>query len=229
MNYLLALCEPSIMRRRDFLKSALILAGAPLLKAAVRPSPASAQPAAKPQQFDYAWLKNHARGIACREYGAPNLVLPNILTKLDYDDYQAIRLGAERALWVKDGLAFRIGYFHRGPMFKEAVRMHEIVGGQASAILYDPAMFDFSRTQVSAGDLSKDLGFAGFRVQFHTDGAPISQPFSAPATSVRSAAITGSTEFLRVGWPSIQAWKRARNFRASPTFGSSGQPRIRSA
>jgi glucans biosynthesis protein len=147
----------------------LILAGAPLLKAAVRPSPASAQPAAKPQQFDYAWLKNHARGIACRDYGAPNLVLPNILTKLDYDDYQAIRLGAERALWVKDGLAFRIGYFHRGPMFKEAVRMHEIVDGQASAILYDPAMFDFSRTQVSAGDLSKDLGFAGFRVQFHTD------------------------------------------------------------
>jgi periplasmic glucans biosynthesis protein len=157
------------MQRRDFLKSALILAGAPISIPALRPSPGSAQPAGKPQQFNYDWLKNQARRLACRGYEAPNRVLPNILTQLDYDDYQAIRFSADRALWIREGLAFRVEFFHRGPLFKEPVRMHEIVDGQASAILYHPAMFDFHRTRVDAGVLSRDLGFAGFRVHFHPD------------------------------------------------------------
>ena len=157
------------MQRRDFLKSALILAGAPISIPALRPSPGSAQPAGKPQQFNYDWLKNQARRLACSGYEAPNRALPNILTQLDYDDYQAIRFSADRALWIREGLAFRVEFFHRGPLFKEPVRMHEIVDGQASAILYHPAMFDFHRTRVDAGVLSRDLGFAGFRVHFHPD------------------------------------------------------------
>ncbi|HEX7227932.1 MAG TPA: glucan biosynthesis protein D [Candidatus Binatia bacterium] len=156
------------MRRRDFLKSALVLAGAPLSISAVRPSTASAQPP-RSQRFDYDWLKNHARGVACSDYEAPHRLLPNTLTGLDYDAYQAIRFGADKALWLREGSAFRIEFFHRGPMFKEPVRIHEIVDGEASAIVYDPAMFDFRRARVDAGDLPRDLGFAGFRVHFHTD------------------------------------------------------------
>jgi glucans biosynthesis protein len=158
----------TIMRRRDFLKSALALAGAPLSIPAVRSTHGSAQPV-RLQQFNYDWLKNHARRLSCSDYKAPDQVLPNTLTQLGYDGYQAIRFGANKALWLKEGLAFRVEFFHRGPMFKEAVRMHEIVDGQASAILYDPAMFDFRRARVDTGTLSRDLGFAGFRLHFHTD------------------------------------------------------------
>jgi periplasmic glucans biosynthesis protein len=155
------------MRRRDFLKSALVLAGAPLSISAVRPSAGRAPP--RPQRFNYDWLVNHARGLACSDYEAPDRLLPNTLMTLDYDAYQAIRFGAEKALWLREGLAFRIEFFHRGPMFKEQVRIHEIIDGQASAIVYDPAMFDFRTVRVDAGDLPRDLGFAGFRVHFHTD------------------------------------------------------------
>ena len=145
-------CATTIkMRRRDFLKSALVLAGAPLSISAVRPSTASAQPP-RSQRFDYDWLKNHARGVACSDYEAPHRLLPNTLTGLDYDAYQAIRFGADKALWLREGSAFRIEFFHRGPMFKEPVRIHEIVDGEASAIVYDPAMFDFRRARVDAGD-----------------------------------------------------------------------------
>ncbi len=156
------------MRRRDFLKSALILAGAPLSIPAVRPLSGSAQPA-RPQKFNYDRLKNHARRLACSDYRAPDRVLPNTLTQLDYDGYQAIRFGADKALWAREGFAFRIQFFHRGPMFEEPVRMHEIVDDQASAIVYHPSMFDFHKARVDAGGLSRDLGFAGFRVHFHTD------------------------------------------------------------
>jgi len=156
------------MRRRDFLRSALILTGAPLLIPGLRPSPGRAQPAVA-QNFNYDWLKTHARRLACTHYQAPDRVLPNTLRQLDYDRYQAIQFGADKALWVSESLAFRIEFFHRGPMFKESVRMHEVVDGQAHAILYHPAMFNFRRSRVDSGALSQDLGFAGFRVHFHTD------------------------------------------------------------
>ena len=157
------------MQRREFLKSALILAAVPLSIPAFRPAPATAQPARESPQFDYAWLKNQARLLACSHYRAPKIVLPKALTKLDYDAYQAIRFDTDRALWTEYGLAFRAEFFHRGPMFAEPVRMHEIVDGQAREILYHPAMFDFRKTRIDTGALSTDLGFAGFRVHFHTD------------------------------------------------------------
>ena len=157
------------MRRRDFLKSALILAGAPLSLPALRRSAAGAQPSRKLQQFDYAWLKNQARLRSCSHYQAPKVSLPQALTKLDYDGYQSIRFHTDRALWADDGLAFRVEFFHPGPMFNEPVRMHEIVDAQAGEILYHSAMFDFRRTGVDTRALPRDLGFAGFRIHFHTD------------------------------------------------------------
>ncbi|HUC98950.1 MAG TPA: glucan biosynthesis protein D, partial [Candidatus Polarisedimenticolaceae bacterium] len=156
------------MRRRDLLKSALILAAAPLSFPTVRPSLGNAEPV-RPQQFNYDWLKKHARRLSCRDYKTPNRVLPNTLAQLDYDGYQAIRFAADRALWFDERLTFRVEFFHCGPMFKEPVRMHEIVDGQARAIVYHPAMFDFHKARVDARSLSQDLGFAGFRVHFHTD------------------------------------------------------------
>src|SRR5687768_3141538 len=73
-------CATRSMRRRDFLKSALILAGAPLSVPAARPSHGSALPA-RAQQFNYDGLKNHARRIACSDYKASDQVLPNLLTQ----------------------------------------------------------------------------------------------------------------------------------------------------
>ena len=92
------------MQRRDFLKSALILAGAPLSIPALRPAPASAQPARESRGFDYAWLKNQARRRSCSSYQAPKVSLPKALAKLDYDDYQSIRFDRDRSLWADDGL-----------------------------------------------------------------------------------------------------------------------------
>ena len=47
-------------------------------------------------------------------------------------------------------------------------------GGKAVKVLeheieYDPAMFDLTKAGVQARSLKKDLGFAGFRLHFHTD------------------------------------------------------------
>ena len=49
------------------------------------------------------------------------------------------------------------------------VRMHELANGMAQEIAYDPEMFDYGKSGLHASRLPKDLGFAGFRVNFHTD------------------------------------------------------------
>jgi periplasmic glucans biosynthesis protein len=129
----------------------------------------AARPTGAPQPFDYAWLKGHARALAGARYEPPAGVLPQALAKLDYDHYQAIRFRRERSLWAKDGLKYRIEFFHRGYGYKEAIRMFEVVEGRAREIAYDPNMFDLRQAGVDAGSLARSLGYAGLRVHFHTD------------------------------------------------------------
>ena len=154
-----------MMNRRRFLLTSL--AGA-----LATPLAAGAQQAATPagpQRFDFAGLKGHARGRAQGAYRPVRNVLPSVLAQLDYDRYQSIRFRPERGLWAGANLGFQLRFFHLGLGFNTPVQMYFVVGGQAQPVRYDPAMFDLRESGVSPRTLRRDLGFAGFRVHFHTD------------------------------------------------------------
>jgi glucans biosynthesis protein len=155
------------MLRRDFLKSAVAIAAAGLPTRAVFAS--SSKSPADPQPFDYAWLKGHARALAGMAYVPPPRDLPKALENLTYDQFQSIRLRPEHALWADKNLNFRIEFFHLGYSYREAVRIHEVVDGQARLLAYDPGMFDLSKAGISAHSLPRTLGYAGLRVNFHTN------------------------------------------------------------
>jgi len=150
------------MNRRDLLKGSAGLAAVPFMAR-------FAIAASSEQPFDYAWLKGHARDLASRAYD-PNgqTPAPAALTALNWDEYQSIRFRPEHTLWAKDGLPFRVQFFHLGLNFGKAVRIHEVVDGHAHEIVYDPAMFDLSKLK-NVGALPKNLGFAGFRLFFKPD------------------------------------------------------------
>src|ERR1051325_2300747 len=153
------------MNRRGFLKKAVILTGVFSLEnwlTAARSDP-------ERSRFDYAGLKGYARWLAEQSYQPPDKDLPESLAHLSWDGVQAIRFRSTRALWYSTPSRFRVQFFHRTPLFKDRVRLAEVVKGTAHDLEYDPAMFDFSRTGVQPRSLKKDLGFAGFRVHFHTD------------------------------------------------------------
>ena len=154
------------MKRREWLiGSAAALASAPFLRRDVR-----AESATAPGRFDYAWLKGHARAIASKPYDATSQTpAPASLTALNWDEYQSIKFRPDHALWANDNLPFRVQFFHLGLNYGKAVRIHEVVDGNAHDISYDPAAFDLSQLKKSLGTLPKDLGFAGFRINFHTD------------------------------------------------------------
>lgn len=148
------------MNRRGALKSLAALGAAGIV-------PARATEATTP--FDYAWLKGRARALAAQSWQAPATRLPSALARLDWDAYQAIRFRPAHALWAGDDLRFRAEFFHLGLFYKAPVRLYEVQRGLAREIRYEPSMFDYARSGLAGDHLPSDLGFAGFRLGFHTD------------------------------------------------------------
>ena len=155
-----------MISRRTLLKSAALLALAS--NASPLAAAPTAGPTATPQRFDFAWLKGQARWRAQSPYRPIRNVVPNVLAELDYDRYQSIRFRPERGLWGRLDAGFHVRFFHLG-RFNAPVHMYEVVNAQARHVRYDATMFDLRESGVNPKALRKDLGFAGFRVHFHTD------------------------------------------------------------
>lgn len=164
-----------VMRRRTVLETlaalgALRLTVSGWLAAAAPPAAAAGLGSVgRPQPFDYARLKGMARALAGAPYRPAAGRLPAEVKRLDWDRYQAIRYRADRALWADERLRFQVRFFHLGLYYSSPVRMHEVAGGQARELAYDPAMFDYGKSGLNGARLPKDLGFAGVQVLFHTD------------------------------------------------------------
>ena len=159
------------MQRRHFIQTAAALAAAgismPHLMAAEQAGALSKL--GKPQPFSYAWLKGQASMLAGQAWRQPATRVPDELTQLDWDQYQSIGYHDQHALWAEQKRRFEVKFFHLGRGFTAPVHMHEVIDGQAQELAYDPSMFDYGKSGVRGSRLPKDLGFAGFRVNFHTD------------------------------------------------------------
>jgi periplasmic glucans biosynthesis protein len=174
-----------MVRRREILKTAMVLAAGQLpyaeLAQAAAAAPAAAAPAtAGPvstaaagngpaKAFDYAWLKGQARFLASSPFQASKDTLPAPMATLSYDQFQSLRFRPDHSLWGDAGLSFRLQFFHVGRGFAQAVHLFEVNAGQAREILYDPSMFEFDKAGIDPAVMHDHAGFAGFRVQFITD------------------------------------------------------------
>ena len=180
-------------------------------------------------RFDYAWLKGSARALAKKPYEPPNKDLPTPLARLDYDGHQSLRFRQSHSLWQSTSKKFRVQFFHRTSLFKERVRVHEIVNGYSRTIGYAASMFDFRKTGIESRSLPKNPDFAGFRVHVHTDwerdiasflGASY---FRAVGTDTRQYGLSARAS------PSTLHSIMARSFRFLVIFGSNSPPQMRGA
>lgn len=151
--------------RRDFLKSSAYVTA--LL--AIGDRAFAAEPAASARPFDLAWLKGQARALASQPYRAPPKVLHQRLIDLGYDEYQSLRFRRERSLWGTEDRGFRAELFHMGRGFADPVGIYEVMNGQARELKFNPNLFDYSRSGINPGGVTKGLGFAGFRLHTATD------------------------------------------------------------
>jgi periplasmic glucans biosynthesis protein len=121
------------------------------------------------QPFSYPMLKDAARTLAAASYQPPAGTVPASLANLTWDQWEAIRFRDEHALWIGEGLRFQVKFFHLGLEVKTPVRIFTIDAGLAQEIIYDPAMFDFSKSGIDSRQLPTVHGFAGFRLCFYPD------------------------------------------------------------
>jgi len=161
------------MSRRRFLQSSAALAASaipwPLALAAESAQPSSLKRLGAAVPFDYARLKGLARTLANAPYQGSSAELPPAIAKLTWDQWQAIRFRDDHSLWFGEGLRFRVQLFHLGFTIKKPVRIYSVENAQAQELSFDPALFDYSRSGVDARKLPATLGFAGFRLLFHSD------------------------------------------------------------
>jgi periplasmic glucans biosynthesis protein len=202
-----------MVRRREILKTALVLAAgqlsyAPLAGAAAPTAPASPTAAGTgpAKAFDYAWLKGQARFLAGNPFQASKDILPPTMGALSYDQYQSLRFRTDRSLWGDAGLPFRLQFFHVGRSFAQAVHLFEVNEGQAREILYDPSMFEFDKAGIDPTVMRDHAGFAGFRVQFVTDW------------KADIAAFLGAAYFRAVGGDTRQYGLSARALAVDTAF-----------
>ncbi len=147
------------MRRRDL-----------LLQSAVLPVVAALGPEARaddPAPFDSSTVRNLAHELAQHPWQAPTETLPDSLKNLDYQQYRSIRFDPGHALWHGQGLRFTAEFFHLGFLYKQPVKIFEVVNGRATEIAYSPDLFTFDKVAPPTGN----IGFAGFRLHY-----PLNRP-----------------------------------------------------
>jgi glucans biosynthesis protein len=154
-------------------------------KPAVQHPPVTARPV---EPFTFETVQQMAQDRASKPYHERSTTLPDVLAKLNYDQYRDIRFRRTSALWY-DHAMFEVQFFHRGFQFDRRVNIFELVGNQVRAVPYNPAMFEFGK-QVPPVKLPAELGFAGFRVHY---------PLNTPTYKDELLVFLGASYFRVLG------------------------------
>jgi glucans biosynthesis protein len=121
-----------------------------------------------PVKFSWEALQDWVAQLAKLPYQAPKPSNPELIGRIDFDAHQQIRYRADAAIRAaQDG--YPVQLFHVGRYFMEPVRIFLVQNGESREVLYTDQLFSYGKADF-ARTLSKDTGFAGFRVMDHEGG-----------------------------------------------------------
>lgn len=131
-------------------------------------SPAIAQDApAKNLDFSFEALTQRMKSTAAAPFVDPSVVLPDAYAGMDYDAYRHVQFRPDHAKWAGFGATFQLQAFHLGWLFKQPVKLFEMVDGKAQPINFTANDFDYHDDRVEAGVVAAPFpGVAGFRLNY---------------------------------------------------------------
>lgn len=203
------------LNRRQFAASAMTgalaaLAG-PQVGAALAAETANGLQLGPTKPFSFELVKQLASELAKSVWAPAVVPNPEILQKIDYDQYQKVKFRPERSLWENGPGQFPVQFFHLGKLFTQPVRLHAVSGGLAQEVIYSANLFE-ATSDHPARSLPDGIGFAGFRVMspdlktdwlaflgaayFRTSGPYNQYGLSARALAI-DTAMPGPEEFPR--------------------------------
>lgn len=123
--------------------------------------------------FNRTILVARAEELAKQEYVAPPA--GDSASKLNYDQYRAIRFQKGASIWAHQNRTFTVDLFHPGFIFDMPVNINLVIGGVARRVLFKNDLFDYGPEVGGTAPTrdEDDAGYSGFRVR-----APINKPDS---------------------------------------------------
>ena len=115
--------------------------------------------------FESSIVKEKAKSLASVDYVNYETKVPEELAKLDYDQHRDIRFVRENGPWFNEHRPFEIQFFHLGSIFREKVKINEVVNGKSSEVAYAPEYFNYGKNNLHPDDW-KNIGYAGFRLHY---------------------------------------------------------------
>src|ERR1017187_947011 len=102
---------------------------------------------------------------AQKPFHSPRADLPKVLRQenLDYDKYREIEFRHERALWLAEGLPFRVEFFHPGYLYNEPVHINEFTPTYTQPIRFVQDFFNYRALRIQ-NEIPANTGYAGFKV-----------------------------------------------------------------
>ena len=113
--------------------------------------------------FNADLLAGVARTLARAPYAPPSTTLPEVLAKLQYDQYRDIRFNPAETIWARWDARFRLQLLSLGYLFTTPVELATVKGGIAQHLAYRPDLF-IAGALVPASLPTQDVGFSGFRL-----------------------------------------------------------------
>ena len=123
-----------------------------------------------PEPFSFESLKRTAEKLAAAPYRDPPAPAPDVVAKIDYEQWGKIRFNTDNALFAERPHGFPVTFFHLGQWFPKPVQVYTVGDGKARQLVYDEAYFAIPASS-PARQLPPNAGFAGLRFQEAKDGS----------------------------------------------------------
>src|SRR5271154_268172 len=104
-----------------------------------------------PVPFTYELFKAQARDRAHGPYIPASRPAPDVLQKINYEEWGKIRYRDDFALFADGPGRYPVTFFHLGLFFQKAVRMHVVEGDMARQVIYDQSYFDMPADSPARG------------------------------------------------------------------------------
>ncbi len=128
-----------------------------------------------------------AQSLSMTPYQEPGKDLPDVLKKMEYDQWRGIRFKPSRSLWL--GEHFSVQFFHPGFLYQHPVTIHYIDQYGTHQFPFSIDLFEYANNNLK-GHLPEDYGFAGFRVHY---------PLNTPKYADELIAFLGASYFRALG------------------------------
>jgi glucans biosynthesis protein len=144
-----------------------------------------------PFAFSFDAFSERMRTLASTPYSPVAFNMPERFATLSYDDYRRIQYRLDKGKWAELNEGFQIMAFHIGWLFKEPIKVFEIVDGKASKFAFTADDFEYHNPDVETANTGQEFpGIAGFKINY---------PINKPGKNDELVSFVGASYFRALG------------------------------